>query len=91
LGPTNLRITKEYYEKTSLTVTLEWDTPQGMDPVATVDYYTFTFFPPLMSQSGPITSPWNATLQYNVNYSISVASENCAGQSTTLSFKYGKY
>lgn len=80
-------ITKEDYNDFNLTVTFEWDVPQGNGPETVVDTYTIIISPrPLSSSSNAIVVPkspqaLNVTLNYNTYYTISITAENCAGES----------
>ena len=85
--PTGFDITEEYPTVTDITLTYEWDSPQGMGPEVIVDYYLITISPQPLSHSNTSvvsSSPWNVTVDYNVTYIASITAVNCAGQSGTL-------
>ena len=81
---------------TDVTVTFEWDSPQGGGPETIVDYYRITITPPQLSPSSDLTNTtiWNATLNYNQTYTVSITAINCVGESETLplpfTLEYGK-
>ena len=76
------------YTVTNVTVTFQWEPPQGGGPQAVVDYYLLSVFPQPLSQpiigniSGTLIS-WDVTMQYNTRYSANVTAVNCAGNSET--------
>ncbi len=78
------------------TVTFEWDPPPGIGPEAIVDNYTISIIPKPLSHpilSVGLSSPWNVTLDYNVNYRATIVAVNCAGESDSLGLniiEYGK-
>ena len=83
LPPINLRITRENHTVSNVTVTFEWDAPQGNGPEVIIEIYEVTIMP--MSSSLPPASrkisstSWNMTLNYNTMYIAIVTAENCAG------------
>ncbi len=97
LIPSGFDIILEYYTDTDITVTFEWDPPPGSGSEAIVDNYTISITP--IPVSHPITSvglssPWNVTLKYNVEYRATISAVNCAGNSDPLasdSMEYGKF
>ena len=65
------------------TIRFEWDPPQGRGPDAVVDFYLISILPRPLSH--PITSvaystAWNATIEYNMEYTVSITAVNCAGE-----------
>ena len=67
-----------------ITVHYEWDPPVGGGPEAIVDYYNVTITPtPLSNLTSNLvySTSWNVTLKYNVQYTTSTTSLNCAGES----------
>ena len=71
-----------------LTVTFEWDEPQGGGPQAVVDSYTIVISPPPLFPYEVNVLPnspraLNVTLDYNTTYSATITAENCAGKSMT--------
>ena len=66
------------------TVTLDWDPPQGTGPESVVDNYTVSISPapPYELESTTVQlPPWNVTLDHNIQYSISLTTTNCIGES----------
>ena len=65
--------------------TLRWDQPQGDGgPESIVDYYEILVISPtgsLVSIEMIFTPIKNITLDYNVNYTVSVVAVNCLGES----------
>ncbi len=96
LTPTGLQVVMEYYTVEDNTVTFAWDPPPGSGPEAIVDNYTISIMPIPVSHSITsvgLSSPWNVTLNYNVNYTATIIALNCAGMSDSLeliSIEYGK-
>ena len=78
LAPTNFNITEQYDGIRDATITLNWSPPQGG---AIVEYYNITVTPSRPVSSMLYAPPVNVTLDYNVEYNISIASVNCAGES----------
>ncbi len=92
LLPSGFNITGEVYTVTNLTVTFEWDEPQGSGPQAIVDTYTITIAPEPLSPSGIDMLPnspqsLNVTLDYNINYTATITAVNCAGESETFVYQ----
>ena len=84
LPPTGFHVTREYYNITETTVTLDWDPPQGRGPETIVDNYTISISPAPPYQPARITvpmSPLNVTLNGNIAYSINLTAVNCVGES----------
>ena len=84
--PSGFGITEENFTVDDLTVTFEWDEPQGSGPEAIVDNYTVTITPmplfPLEVNVLPNSVlSLNARLNYNTTYMVSIIAENCAGES----------
>ena len=75
-----------------MTVTFEWDEPQGSGPESVVDNYIITVYPrPLSLPSDVIMLPnssqaLNVTLTYNTVYRATITAENCVGRSETLQY-----
>lgn len=81
--PTRLRISNRHYDKDNVTLTLEWDAPQGD---AVVDYYTISISPPPLSYLTQVfTSSSNITLNSSIGeYNASIVAVNCNGESIPL-------
>ncbi len=87
----------EYYTVENSTITFTWNPPPGSGPEAIVDNYTISIEPAPISHSMTsvgLSSPWNVTLNYNVEYSATIIAINCAGESdssTLNDIEYGIY
>ena len=99
LAPSGFSINMEVFTFSNLTLTFEWDGPQGSGPQAIVDYYTIAITPEPLSSLNITRVPnspqaFNATLSYNVNYEVAITAGNCAGESNSFVFSnqllYGK-
>ena len=96
LTPTVFEVSMEYFMYVNITITFEWDPPQGMGSELIVDYYLIVISPTPLSH--PIlnnisSSPWNVTVDYNTVYSVNITAVNCAGESGAFlldGFIYGK-
>ena len=65
-------------------IKFEWDPPQGRGPDAVVDFYSISILPRPLSHfitSVAYSTAWNATIAYNVEYTVSITAVNCAGES----------
>ena len=100
LIPSGFNITEEDFTVEDLTVTFEWDEPQGSGPEAIVDNYTVVITPMPLYPFGINVLPnfllaLNVTLDYNTSYMATITAENCAGMSETyvypLMIEYGEY
>ena len=90
LPPANFTITREYHTTSNITVTFEWDPPQGNGPEVTVDSYEISVTPSPLFHSTPITinsTVWNATLNFNTVYVATIISINCAGAGKPLTLQ----
>ena len=90
LPPGNFTITREYHTASNITVTFEWDPPQGNGPEVTVDSYEISVTPSPLSHSTPITinsTIWNTTLNFNIAYVATIISINCAGAGKPLTLQ----
>ena len=79
-----------------VTVHYEWDPPMGSGPEAIIDYYNIMITPePVLNYTSNVidSTSSNVTLDYNVQYTISVTSVNCAGKSlsTVHVLKFGMH
>lgn len=79
------------YTVENLTVTFEWDEPQGSGPEVVVDSYIVAISPSPLAPSGvnrlpnlPLT--FDVTLNYNTAYTATITAENCAGESETFAY-----
>ena len=92
--PTGFNITNVDYE-TFITVTFEWDPPNGFGTQTIVESYNFFITPkPVIPISNKISSsPYNLLLAFNIQYTASISAVNCAGASeaaTISNIFYGK-
>ena len=88
---------REFFGDNAVTVVFEWNPPLGDDLGSVVDEYSIIISP------GPISHPPSiriafprmiVLLNYNVEYTTSIFSINCAGisqDSLIYYFRYGKY
>jgi hypothetical protein len=88
----------EYFRLQVATVTFEWNPPLGSGPQVVVDHYTLAIYPKPLSQGIFIsitgTTKWNATLEYNKEYTANITALNCAGESVyqnLVNIEYGKH
>ena len=85
LAPINLNISDTVESTEDIRVFFEWEAPSGSGPAFLVQGYSIFITSELESYifnfSYTITN-LNITLNYNVNYTTSVISNNCAGEST---------
>ena len=87
LTPTGFNVKRVYEETSNTTVTLEWDLPQGSGAEAIVDFYNISITPRPLSHpkwNAVYSAPWNVTLSYNVEYTVTITAVNCAGESNTV-------
>ena len=90
LPPANFTITREYHTTSNITITFEWDPPQGSGPEVIVDSYEISVTPSPLSYSTPVTinsTTWNTTLNFNIAYVATIISINCAGAGKPLSLQ----
>ena len=83
-------VTNEQFTQTVASVNVSWSTSRG------ADNYTVNVTPPIMpgQLSDFITTDTSLllTLLYNVNYSVNITAQNCAGSnSTILPLTVGKF
>ena len=91
---TGFNISEVYFSVGNVTLTFEWDPPQGVGPELIVDYYLIAISPAPLSHpilNNVSSSPWNVTVDYNTVYSVNITAVNCAGQSGTLSLENIEY
>ena len=94
LMPTGLRIVQSYFTPENITVTFEWDPPQGSGPEVVVDYYRIAISPAPLSHpsiNSVNSSAWNVTLDYNTPYTANITAVNCAGESSSYSLENIEY
>ena len=92
--PTGFTIIEEHFTVGDITLTFQWDPPQGVGPEVIVDYYWISIFPPPVSHSminNVTSSPWNVTVDYNTIYFVNITAVNCAGQSGTFELPHYEY
>ena len=72
----------------AVSVTVQWDPPTdngGRDDLT----YTVTVSPPTQLSATVLTSTSvTVTAQYNVDYTVSIVTTNCAGNSTTGQYSF---
>lgn len=94
LTPNRFAITRAFYANNDFSVVLEWDVPTGDGPQYIVDEYNLVISPGSVShRSNRVFIPFTILiLNYNVEYTATVAAINCAGVSSSnnITFKYGK-
>ena len=84
--PTGFRITGQFDAMHyNTTIAFQWDPPQGTGPEAIVDSYDILITPTPLSHPSfnlLMSTAWNVTLSYNVEYTIYISAVNCAGESS---------
>ena len=86
LSATNFEV-KESYTAASNIITLGWDPPHGSGPEAIIHYYKIVITPEPLSHPNPIivyATSWNVTVEFNVQYSVTLITVNCEGESNPL-------
>ncbi len=72
----------------AVSVTVQWDPPTdngGRDDLT----YTVTVSPPTQLSATVLTATFiTVTAQYNVDYTVSIVTTNCAGNSTTRQYSF---
>ena len=89
--PSGFTILDEHFTVDNITLTFQWDPPQGVGPEVIVDYYWISILPPPVihpTLNNVTSSPWNVTVDYNTLYFINITAVNCAGQSGTYEFHF---
>ena len=75
-------ITNEQYSKTGASINVAWSTSRG------ADNYTIQVIPPVMPRETSEFTTTDTSVQliavYNVNYSINITAQNCAGRNGTV-------
>lgn len=84
LPPIVLSIVGEFEHKQNITVTLEWDQPNGTGAEFFIESYSISLSPQLEVYTYIFMKTLNVTLDYNVNYTAAVVSVNCAGESSPI-------
>ena len=74
------------YTVANVTITFQWEPPQGGGPQTVVDYYLLSVYPqplsqPIIANISRTLNSWNVTMQYNTRYSADITAVNCAGSS----------
>ncbi len=92
--PSGFNITGVDFTITNVTVTFEWNEPQGSGPQAIVDNYIVIITPLPLYPSDIIVLPnslltLDVTLNYNTMYRATITAENCAGMSETFAYPFG--
>ncbi len=77
-----------YNATVSAIVTFQWDLPLGGGtPAFIVDSYLIVVAPePLSNPSSNVVfvSTWTVTLEYNIEYTVTIMAVNCVGESDPL-------
>lgn len=74
-----------YEDDLHITVQFEWDPPLGSGPEFVVDGYQLLILAETDSVDVNVSSAsWNITLDYNVEYTASISSINCVGESSQV-------
>ncbi len=94
LAPIQFEITRVFYDDNDLSAVLEWDVLTGDGPQYIVDEYYLDISPgsAVFFSNRVVFPPTIIILNYNVDYTATVAAVNCAGVSSSknITFKYGK-
>ena len=81
-APSGVMITSEQYSKTGASVNVAWSTSRG------ADNYTIRVIQSVMPWETSEFTTTDTSLQliavYNVNYSINITAQNCAGRNSTF-------
>ena len=73
--------TDKQFTKTGVSVNITWSTSRG------ADNYTVSVTPPVIQRQMNIITTNNSLqlmLVYNVNYSVNITAQNCAGSNSTV-------
>ena len=74
--------TNKQFKKTGVSVNVTWSTSRG------ADNYTVNVTPPIMpGQLSDFTTTDNSLLlmlEYNINYTINITAQNCAGSDSAI-------
>ncbi len=84
LTPSGFNITGQFDTVINTTIRFEWDPPKGIGVETVVDFFSISISPRPLSQpalSLVYATPWNVTIDYNVQYTATIAAANCAGES----------
>lgn len=84
LIPSGFNITGQFDTVINTTIRLDWNPPQGIGPETVVDVFSVTISPTPLSHPSfnlVFSAPWNVTINYNVEYTSTIAAVNCAGES----------
>ena len=83
LPPIYFRIMDKTEAQMTITVTFKWDSPRGLGPEVVVEYYKITVATPksLPTTYTVYSLSWKVPLNYNTQYTISIVSVNCLGES----------
>lgn len=85
LVPSNLHVAETDEDLMYINVYFEWMPPVGQGPAFVVEYYQLSVESNSSYYTTDVaTSRSNTSLEYNVNFTVSVISVNCAGQSKHL-------
>ena len=81
-APSGVMATNKQFTKTGASVNVSWSTSRG------ADNYTVNVTPPIMpGQLSDFTTTDTSLLlmlDYNVNYTINITAQNCAGSNSTV-------
>ena len=83
-NPNDLNVTGQFDTVDNTTITISWDPPQGTGVKTVVDQYNLYINPLPLSHPNFVVAygeAINVTIQYNMQYNISIVALNCAGES----------
>ena len=76
-APSGVMTTYNQYTKTGASISVTWSTSSG------ADNYTIKVTPPMSNFTTTATS-LQLIIVYNVNYSVNITAQNCAGSNSTI-------
>lgn len=83
--PINLQVAETLEDISYINVYFDWEPPLGKGPQFIVESYQFTTVSNSSDYTTDVTSSTsNVTLEYNEEFTVSVVSVNCAGQSEPI-------
>ena len=87
-APTSFNFTNAYENEFNITVTFEWNPPEGSGPEVIIHGYEIIIVPKPVSYQSSSTiiysTTWNVTLNYNVQYEATIIAVNCEGESSPV-------
>ena len=76
-APSGVMTTYDQFTKTGASISVTWSTSSG------ADNYTIKVTPPMSNFTTTATS-LQLIIVYNVNYSVNITAQNCAGSNSTI-------